>query len=230
MAKIKLARKKELREPDQFITLSQRLLQFAIEQKVKIAGAVGAVLAVVLIVSLSSYFSNQKENKAFTALHQLMARYEALITDNGADKAFQDTKDDFQPFLKDHSGTVAGSMAAVRFAGICFDAGEYDQAIQWYQIALDKFGANDAYKNIILSGLGYASAEKKDFEKALTFFEQIAAGNNPLMKAEAFYNLGLLYEATGQPEKSASAFNTVVSEYADSMYYNVAKEKTSING
>jgi hypothetical protein len=49
------------------------------------------------------------------------------------------------------------------------------------------------------------------------------------MKAEAFYNLGLLYEATGQPEKSASAFNTVVSDYADSMYYKVAKEKTSIN-
>lgn len=229
MAKIKLARKKELREPDEFITLSSKLLQFAIEQKVKIAGAVGAVLAVVLIVSLSIYFSNQKENKAFTALYQLLAGYEALITDNGADKAFQDTKDDFQAFLKDHSGTVAGSMAAVRFAGICFDAGEYDKAIQWYQTALDKFGANDAYKNIILSGLGYAYAEKKDFEKALTFFEQIAAGNNPLMKAEAFYNLGLLYEATGQPEKSASAFNTVVSEYADSMYYKVAKEKTSIN-
>lgn len=228
MAKIALKRKKELREPDEFITWTSRMLEYVLRHKVKIAGAVGAILLIISAFSLFVYSSNQKEEKAFVAYHELTRRYESLLGNNDAQKAFRTIRNDFESFLQDYSKTVAGSMAAVRFGSICFDGGAYDQAVKWDTIALDAFMTDD-YENILLSALGHAYIGQKDYARAVSVFERITANDHPLMQAEAFYLLGVLYELTDRREKSTEAYKTVVSKYPDSMFFDMAKGKT-ING
>ena len=53
----------------------------------------------------------------------------------------------------------------------------------------------------------------------------IANGSDPVLKDTAVFNLGLLYALTGKGEKSEAAFNTIINDYADSIYYPLAKEK-----
>ncbi len=226
MAKIKLDRKKELREPDEFITIAGRALEYALQHKIKIAAAVGSVMALIFIVSFSLHHANQKENKSFIAYHDILARYEASADREGTAKALQEFQEEFGTFLQQYSGTVAGSMAAARFGSISIAGGAYDQAVQWYQTALDSLEADNACRNVFLSALGHAYMARNDHNSAVSVFEQIADGSSPVMKAEAFYLLGALYDQAGQQQKSAEAYKTIVSQYADSMYFDIANEKT----
>jgi predicted negative regulator of RcsB-dependent stress response len=225
MAKIKLERKKQLREPDEFVTMAGRILQYALQHRIRIAAICGVVVTLFLLVSFSLYHADQKETKAFTAYHEVMERYTALAEKQGPPDACQALETDFQNFQQQYSGTVAGSMAAIRFGGICMDGRAYEQAVQWYLAALDTLEPGHSCRNVFLSALGHAYIAKKDYNAAIPVFEQIADGTSSLMKAEAFYLLGGLYDRTEQMEKSTTAYQTVVSRYADSMYFELANEK-----
>jgi hypothetical protein len=48
------------------------------------------------------------------------------------------------------------------------------------------------------------------------------------MKDEAFFNLGRIYELMGENEKSTAAFKKIISDYTDSIYIELAKEKAKI--
>ena len=78
---------------------------------------------------------------------------------------------------------------------------------------------------MILNGLGYAYEEKQDLQKAAQYFEQITAGNDPAFQGEAFYNLGRLYAALGETEKSRAAYQEVISKEPDSIYIDLVREK-----
>ena len=54
-----------------------------------------------------------------------------------------------------------------------------------------------------------------------------AGSSDPVIKAEAFFNLGRLYADVGQSDKSVDAFKKIVSDYSDSIYFKLAQEKVS---
>jgi tetratricopeptide (TPR) repeat protein len=226
MAKIKLERKKELREPDEFVTMASRILQYVLQHRIKIAVVFGIVLLFFSLFSFLLYHSDQKEKKAFMAYHEIMSQYSTLAEKEGASHVCQTLQADFQSFHQQYSGTTAGFIAAARFGGICIDGEAYDQAVQWYQAALEALEPEHSCRNVFLSALGHAYIAKNDYPTAIQVFEQIAEDTSSLMKAEAFYILGGLYDKTKQMEKSTAAYQTVVSRYADSMYFDLANEKT----
>jgi tetratricopeptide (TPR) repeat protein len=75
--------------------------------------------------------------------------------------------------------------------------------------------------------LGYAYEKKKDYQKAISYFELISENDDPVIKDVALFNQGRLYEALGDVSKSRDAFNRLVLDYADSIYFEIAKEKVS---
>jgi len=59
----------------------------------------------------------------------------------------------------------------------------------------------------------------------VTYFERITGNDNPVAKDVALFNLGRLYEEMGDAEKSQAAYNRLVSEYQESVYYELVNEK-----
>ena len=131
---------------------------------------------------------------------------------------------DFEQILEKYSDKVGGKLARVTFANICYNGGEPDKAIALYEKALNDFD-EPFYKDLILSGLGYAYEQKGAIEKAAEYFEKIIAGNNPVLKSDAFYNLGRLYAALGNIEKSNTAYQKIISDQSDSIYIDLVKER-----
>jgi len=80
---------------------------------------------------------------------------------------------------------------------------------------------------LVLSGLGYSYAAKQEYQEAATYFEKIASGPESIMKDEALFNLGSIYHALGNPEKSKEFYKKIVSEYPDSIYSELAKDKVA---
>jgi tetratricopeptide (TPR) repeat protein len=225
--KKKVSRKQLLKEPDEFLTLSARLFQFVVKHKYQMLAALGGVILIVLTVSGWSYHSRQRANESLAQLQKSWNRYETLR--NGKDKdpvlAYQEVRTEFEQLIADSGDKPGGKMARVIFADICYDAGEADKAIALYQSALEDF-TQPFYRDQILNGLGYAYEAKKEYETALEYFGKISVGSDPVLKAEALFNMGRLYAALGNTEKSQQAYQKIVADSPQSFYAELAKERT----
>ncbi len=224
MDKIKRARIKELEEPDEFITTSQKALNYAVENKTKILSIAGAVFGLFLIVSVVSWMNNKSETDAAAAQGKVMARYAKLVRKDGPEKAFKAASALFQEVMDDHSGTVGGTLAMVQYADLCYKEGDYDRAIPLYEKALPEFAGDAAVKSVLLASLGHSHAAKKELSEAARLFEELKAEPGKLMKDEALFNLGLIYDAMGKTDKSREAFNSLIENHADSVYIEQARE------
>ena len=173
------------------------------------------------------YFSNNAENRAFFLLDQAVGNYEAKKTDMDTLAAYEDAKEDFEYIIRKYDNTEGGKLATVVFAGMSYDANEVDRAIQLYEAALTHFENEPTYQNFLWSGLGYAYEKKKDIHKAISCFEKIAGGDDPVVKDVALFNMGRLYHELGDTAKSLQAYQRLTTEHTDSIYYQLAKEKVA---
>ena len=69
--------------------------------------------------------------------------------------------------------------------------------------------------------------QKGDSAAAISALEQLLAGNGKMLKDGALFQLGGLYKAAGQEEKSRQAYKQLSTDYPDSVYANIAKEKAA---
>jgi tetratricopeptide (TPR) repeat protein len=225
--KKKVSRKQLLKEPDEFLTLSARLFQFVVKNKYQMLAALGGVILIVLTVSGWSYHTRQRANESLAQLQKSWNRYETLR--NGKDKdpvlAYQEVRTEFEQLIAESGDKPGGKLARVIFADISYDAGEADKAIALYQSALEDF-TQPFYRDQILNGLGYAYEAKKEYETALEYFGKISVGSDPVLKAEALFNMGRLYAALGNTEKSQQAYQKIVADSPQSFYAELAKERT----
>ncbi len=132
---------------------------------------------------------------------------------------------DFNQIIENNWGKDSAKLARVMYANICYNAGDFDTATELYNKALSEFENNPFVKNLILSGLAYSQEGKKDYNAAAQYLEMIMSGPDDANKDEALFNLGRLYAVMGNKDKSAEAFNKIISDYKDSIYIDLAKEK-----
>lgn len=226
MAKPKrVTRKQLLKEPDEFITTTGRIIQWGQKhvRQLTIAASVMAILLVV--VTAYRYYNSWVENKSYMLLDEVVSQYETKKASSDLQQAYHSTKEDFEALIRKYDNTDGGRIAMFVFAGISNDAGDADRAIELYETGLKYFKSDPTYLNFILSGLGYAYEKNQDVGKAVSYFQQIADGSDPTVKDLALFNLGRLYQQLGDPEKSMAAYSRLTTDYADSIYYEVAKEK-----
>ena len=220
----KVTRKQLLKEPDEFLTISSRLLQFCLTYKYQLLAALGGIVVIVLAVSGIRYYAQQRANDALASLEMGRLKYQSLMAQGDARQAYLGVKEDFERILADYSGKMGAKLAQVYYAGICYHGGEPDKAIGLYQEALNDF-EDSFYRNMIFNGLAYVYEEKKDLQKATEYFEKINAGTDPGYKSDALYNLGRLYAALGDNQKSKAAYQEMISANLESIYIDLAKER-----
>lgn len=226
MAKPKrVTRKQLLKEPDEFMTTTGRIIQWGQQYARQLAIAGGIIAILLVVVTTYRYYDNWVENKAFLLLDEAVRKYETKKTSSDIMQAYQSTKEDFDNIVRKYDNTDGGQMAMFVFAGISNDAGDADRAIELYETGLKYFKSEPAYQNFILSGLGYAYEKNEDVSKAVSYFQQIADGSDPTVKDLALFNLGRLYQQMGDTEKSKAAYTRLTTDYTESIYYEVAKEK-----
>jgi tetratricopeptide (TPR) repeat protein len=227
MAK-KVSRKQLLKEPDEFITFTGKLIRLVSTYQKQITIVIGIVVSVFLIISIVKFYTNRMENNAFTLLNQANDKYSAVLSSQDASTALKEVEKDFEYILSEYSGYQGGKIARVNYAAYCYRAGEYDKASSLYKTALKDFGNNPSYQNLILNGLGYSYKAKKDYENSVKYFEMIASSKIPMLKDEALFNLSKLYLILGKKGKSIEVLSTIVSDYPESIYIDLARDQLSL--
>jgi tetratricopeptide (TPR) repeat protein len=227
MAKKKrMTRKQLLKEPDEFITFSGKLIQFGMRYKTQLIYVAAILVGLIVVVSGYRFFSIRSENNAETLLNQAVAKYQTALNGQDSEKAYQTVSEDFQLILNKYGSKNSGKIARVIFANICFDAGDYAKAIELYRQSLEDFKKHAFMINLIRNDLGYAHEQLNDIPMAVSYFEKIAENQEPILRDDALFNLGVLYENSGDHQKSADAFQRIITEHPDSIYIEMVKERS----
>ena len=223
--RVSRSRKRQLEEPDKFISFTAKLLGLLKKYKVPALFVLGVIFAVIIAGSSVYYYSNRAESKASVMLANSLAKYEKIKAEQGAVKACGEVANDFNQIIENNWGKDSAKIAKIMYANICYNAGDFDMATELYNKALYDFGNNPFIKNLILSGIAYAQEGKKDYKTAAEYLEMIMSGPDDANKDETLFNLGRLYAVMGDKDKSIEAFNKIISDYKDSSYLELAKEK-----
>jgi len=222
MAKKRVTRKQLLKEPDEFISFSNRMLKLGAAHKRQLIIAAGVFCAAILVFVGAQYVSGRSRAKAFNLLDSAVVRYNRAVAQQGPEKALTKVEADFKLILEKYGSTAGGRLARAMFAQYNFAAGRADRAIALYEKALVDFDEEPLYRAMIESDLGYAYTLKGDLQKAIPYFEQVVSGPVAGVKSDALFNLGLLYAKTGQKSKSVESFKRIRDDYPDSFYAEMA--------
>ncbi len=223
------SRKRDLNNPDEFISFWTKLFDFVTAHKVQVSCAFGAFLIMLIIGAASLYYLKKSENKAFSLLQEGVAKYQTLLKTEGPDKALKGAEKDFERIINNYSQRQGGILARLYYADMCYAAKDYGKAITLYNQLLAEFNDEPFLKNLVLSGLGYCYEAKKDYKTASGYFEMVATAQDYPLKDEALFNLGEMYAAVGNKDKSISTFKKILSDYPESIYTEIVKEKISEN-
>jgi tetratricopeptide (TPR) repeat protein len=227
MAKKKrVTRKQLLKEPDEFLTFSAKAIRFGAENQKAISYALIALVVAVLSVALFRYFSNLSERKAYAVFEQGLNHYMGQTSGKTSAHFKDQAKEAFAEVLRKYPSTRAAELSLPLYADVSYEAGAYDQAIELYQRALKALSSEDkTLKRLIWNNLAYAYEGKKDYNTAAQYYEKITGAEGAFLKADAYFNLGRVYEAMGHQERARKAYDHLVKDYPGAVNFQVAKEK-----
>ena len=166
--RISRARKRDLEDPDEFMTFWTKLFDFTAEHKVQVSCALTLLVVLIIVAAVAVYSLNKSENKAFFLLQQGVAKYQTLVKAGNPNKAYLGAGKDFGLIMEKYSGRKGGKLARFTYAEMCYAAGDYDNAIANFNKLLVDFNDEPFLKNLILSGLGYSYEAKKDYKTSIT--------------------------------------------------------------
>jgi len=223
--KRKKTRKELLKEPDEFLTFSSKLIKLAIEYKTQLTYALGIILVLAVIISGIRFFSIRSENNASALLNKSLTKYNSIKAEKRPDEVYGEVSAEFQFILNKYKGKKSAKIARLIYADICYNAGKYKQAIELYKTALTDFVKYPMIHHQILSNLGYAYEQEEDYSTAVGYFEKISSATGSIRRDEALYHLGRLYDKLGENEKSREAYNKILTDHQDFIYIDLVKER-----
>jgi tetratricopeptide (TPR) repeat protein len=209
------------------MTISGKLIGFALDHKNQLTYALGIIVVLALIISGVRFFSIRSENNALALLEKSLTKYNSLKAEKKPDEVYGDVSADFQLILDRYKGKESAKIARLTYANICYDAGKYKQAIELYKTALTEFAEYPMIHFQILGNIGYAFEQEADYTTAVSYFEKISSAPEPILREEALYHLGRLYDKLGENEKSREAYNKILTDHQDFMYIDLVKERMS---
>lgn len=225
MAKEKLKRKELLKSPDEFLTLSEKVLKYltAHTRQVKVV-VIG--LAVAFVVYLSGWGYLRHVNKAGQEVYN--EAYEIISENLGPDpdpEALERAEDLFAKVIDDYGLSKAADLALPQLAHLYARDKQYDEAIEAYR----KFNEAVSHKAPYpaLSGLAIASIyeAKGEYETAAAELAPVLSEKESPFKESVLLQQARLYTLAGQGDKAKALFKEFVDTYPNSPFVPMAKAR-----
>ncbi|WP_054029318.1 tetratricopeptide repeat protein [Desulfatitalea tepidiphila] len=225
MAGKKITRKELVKKPDEFLTLTGKVVQWARANAKPLAYGIGAFFVFLILVAGYRLYSENRERAAAALLSRGMTAYaEAVKAGNSPAEALAAAEPELQRLVDGYGRYDAGRLAGVFLAHISLSANMPDQAIALYSEALDRLEGHSSLGNTILNGLAMAYLQKGDASAAIEAFEKVLASGSTVLKDNALFQLGQLYRTSGDGAKSRQTFERLAADFPNSIYVDIARE------
>lgn len=221
MAKKVRITRKEIKQPDEFITTSVRVLNFAQENKQTLMIVVGSVVAVFILTVLMVQRSSSLEKKASNLLSEGAAAYSELITAEivpgfERDESLRELIPVFEGVVDQYSGTASALQALQYIGQIRYHLGEYEEAAAAYDKAASKKGLTGEVRGLVLQGLGYCREQMGDYQGAVESFQKIIDEKIGFLVEYAYFDIARNYELGDDLTRAVETYRTILLEVPNS--------------
>jgi tetratricopeptide (TPR) repeat protein len=200
--------KKKLKEPDEFITLTQRSFLFLSHHLKPIAMGAGIVVVVIVAILAYGWWNRGQESRAARKFDSTIELYQKAMntSQEGTPADFKGVLEKLDELIRQFPRTSPGKIAVLYKGNIHLRLGEFQEAIQDYETLLGKSGLEKVYSSFAMEGLGYAYEGKKEDEKALQAFRKTLEKGETFQAAETHLNIGRLCEKLGKTAEALESY------------------------
>ena len=230
--KVKISKKKILKESDEFISTTSKVLNYALKNKNKFLVGTVTVLVFALLFTGWRFYVQNTEKKASILYYKAIQYYHS---DNKGDSSAKDDKEKYNLALKKFQDVIERyprtSLASISFlysGHIYYELDQFDKSIKSYQNFLKKTQSDNPLNVFAYDGLGYAFEAKGDYKNALIHFKKLVDGDEKSLSKLGYFNVGRCYEQLGEKDKAIESYQKVVTTYPNSGYAALAIEKNNI--
>lgn len=225
MVKEKVTRKELLKSPDEFMTVSSRVILYVSEhaKPFKIAGGV-LVAAALVYLGFNTYlnYANKGGQEAYDAAYYEVIKIKEF---KAGDEAVKKSEDLFKKVISDHGLSKVSRLVPPQIAHLKFLEKKYDEAIRLYQDYLKEVPENTVYHSLALLALAASYEGQGDFGKAVDALKRILSSSDPAFKEQATLQLARIYGLSKQPDKATETLKEFIEKYKNSPFLSMAKAR-----
>jgi tetratricopeptide (TPR) repeat protein len=222
--------KKKLKEPDEFISLTEQIYLFITHHsKVIMTGGIAALI-VLLVLFVYYRWERRNEEEAYQNFRFAVEIYQMIDSQNKETSVseYKDVLEKFNKIITRFSRTPSGKFSLLYKGNILLRLGEFEEATKSYQAFLKRAGNEKLYKLFAWEGLGYSYEGRRDYEKAIQAYRKITEEGGNLELSNAYLNMGRCYEKLGKNKEALENYKAFLEESPKSMMANVVLRKISI--
>lgn len=228
MAKLIRSKRKITKEPDEFMSFTQRVWHTVSEKPKQTALAGGGVAGVILLVLLALYIGERAEAKKIRKAATVVAKYHEEPGDARDSAAI---RDDLKKLSEKHSGSDIGGLTLYYLGGILVERGEYQDAADAYQEVLTEYSASENLSNSTTLALAYTYRLMDEDERSLELFQGLLEKKTvPVPLSQVQLEIGITREKMGKRGEAAEAYRDVIETYPDTPWSSQARERLAVVG
>lgn len=208
MAEKKISRKELLNEPDEFLTLSGKTIQYVRCHPRQAATGVAVVVLILVGGLCIHYYNNYRENKSHELLQRAIYAYEAVgRSEPGTIPAQLDQiQADFDRIAVQYPSLSAGQQAILYSGHVLFRKKEYAAALEKYKRMQQTQLASEGLSPLVLYHIGKTYLAMNQHEQAVVIFDQLAKDSNSPYRREAYGAIARVYEMMNRKKEAVQAY------------------------
>jgi tetratricopeptide (TPR) repeat protein len=222
--------KKKLKEPDEFISFTERTYLFLTHHSKPVVAGVIIVLAIISAVFFYQRWERKKEGDAYQLFTLATETYQATSTPNreASPQQYRVVLEKFDEVIAKFPGTSAGKLSILFKGNLHLRLGEFEEAIKAYNAFLQKAGKEKLYRILALEGLGYSYEGKKDYQNALNAYQRVGEMGETFESADAYLGMGRCCEKLGKNKEAIENYKNFVKIAKESNEMNAVLRKISL--
>jgi len=230
MVKGKRITRRQIKQPDEFISTTEHVLLFVRDHLKKIVVGVGIIVVIVAAYVLFRVWEARRENEASQRLNVAMEAVELVNSPyrEGSPADYKNALAKMEEIVNAFPKTSSGTFALLYKGNIHLKLGEFDEAIKAYDTFLSRSGSEKLYNLLALEGVGYAYEGKKDYGKAIEAYQRIIAMDQGFQAREARLQMGYCYEKLGKNKEAVENYRAYLEGTQKSSMTHLVLRKISL--
>jgi len=219
MAKQKIKRKELLKSPDEFLTFTERAVNY-IRDRSKYFEYAGMAVAAAAVVYLGATTYLNYVNK------QGQSAYNEAYSEIAEDKADVEKSEElFKKVKEEYSLSRVSTLVPAQVGYLNYRQKKYEEAVKHYEAYQQKLSDDSPYRILSLLALAAVHEQQGELDKAIGILSGVKSNPENLFMDQTLLSLGRLYRLSKQEDKAKEVYREFVDRFETSPFLPLAKAK-----
>jgi tetratricopeptide (TPR) repeat protein len=208
VAEKKVSRKALLKEPDEFLSFSARVILYVKENSRQMVALVLLIMACsAAAVSYNSYRTSRERNSHELFLRALRAYEETLEAEEPVSQVkLEALLAQFDYLVSQYGSLPAGEMAQLYAGHVLFKKEDYHGALERYLKMESTSLANQGVRQVFWYHIAETCMALKDYDQAMALFDKLSKDTDSPYRREAYASIARIYELTDRKKEAVQAY------------------------